>query len=155
MRAIRNAFGKCEVPRCKSRNRRVRCVFCPTHGADSLILDCDKLRALRGVRGVINDCIVIELHGVLHVAVVELKGRSYSPRHTRSQLAAGVGLIMDMLGDLGIKRGVCYHLVVVATSHPYSQHDMLCSRKLCVRGQGLQVHTVRCGASFSQVLAGA
>jgi len=48
MRAIRTAFGKCEVPRCKSKNRRVRCLFCPSRGADSLILDCDMLRVLRG-----------------------------------------------------------------------------------------------------------
>jgi len=126
MRAIRDAFRGCEVPRRKSKNRRVRCVFCPSRGADPLILDCDRLRVLRRAHGPINDCIVIEWHGTPHVAVVELKGRSYSAGHTRSQLAAGAGLIMDMLGKLGLGRGACYRLVVVAPSHSCPQRNSLC-----------------------------
>lgn len=155
MRAIRNAFKGCEVRRCKSKNRRVRCMFCTSHGADSIILDCDKLRVLRGIRGVINDCIVIERHGILHIAVVELKGGSYSPGHTRSQLAAGANLVMDILDELKIRTEACIHLVVVASRHPYSQHDLLCSNTVRVRGKRLQVHSVRCGAQFSQVMSDA
>lgn len=153
MRAIRNALGEYEVPRCKSKNRRARCVFCPSRGANFMILDCDLIMAQRGLRGVTSDCIVIERHGVLHVAVVELKGSSYSSGHARSQLVAGAGLIMDMLGELGLTKGVCYHLVVVAPSHSYPDRASLCTNMVRVRGKNLQIHTVRCGTRFSQVIA--
>lgn len=153
MRAIREAFGEFEVPTCKSKNRRTRCVFCPSRGSNFMILDCDRIAVLRKLRGVINDCVVIEWHGVLHVAVVELKGRSYSPAHTMSQLAAGAGLIMEMLRELNLKGEVCYHLVVVAPRHRYIQRETLCASTIRVRGRALRIHTVRCGTRLSQVIA--
>ena len=153
MQAIRDAFREYMVDRCKSKNRRVRCVFCPSPGANFLILDCDRIMARRGLQGVINDCIVIERHGILHVAVVELKGGSYSPGHTRSQLVAGAALVMDILDELKIRAEPCIHLVVVAPRHPYSQRDLLCSDVPRVRGKKMKIHTVRCGARFSQVIS--
>jgi len=153
MQALRDAFREYMVYRCKSKNRRVKCVFCASPGANFLILDCDKIMAARRLRGVINDCIVIEWNGVLHVAVVEIKGGSYSPGRTRSQLVAGVALVMDILDELKIRAKICIHLVVVAPRHPYSQRDLLCSVMPRVRGKKMKIHTVRCGARFSQVIA--
>lgn len=155
MRAIRDAFREYVVPRCKSKNRRVRCVFCPSPGTDSLILDCDRIKERRKIRGVMSDCIAIEMHGILHVAVVEIKGRSYSSEHAKSQLVAGANLAMDMLGKLKLGRKVCIHLVLVAPSHPYSQRTFQCYRQATVRGMRLKIHTVRCGTKFSQVIPGA
>lgn len=155
MRAIREACRGYEVPRCKSKNRHLRCVFCPSPSADSLILDCDKMRVLRGIRGVISDCIVAERHGSLHMAVVEFKGGSYSPGHTRSQLMAGARLAMDLLAEAKFRAEPQIHLVVVAPRHPAQQRKSLFRGPVTVCGRKLRIHTVRCGARFSQVIYGA
>jgi len=152
MRAIRGAFKEYMVPRCKSKNRRARCVFCPSRGSNFLILDCDRIVARHGLRGVTSDCIVIERHGALHAAVVELKGKSYSPEHAMSQLVAGANLIMGMLEELNL-RDVCYHLVLVAPRHRYTQREPLCASAMRVRGKRIRIHTVRCGTRLSQVIA--
>lgn len=155
MRAIRDACRGYVATRCKSKNRRTRCVFCPSPGADSLILDCDRIRAVRGIHGVINDCFVIEMHGILHVAVIEFKGGSYSPSHARSQLVAGACFIQDILREARFRGDVRIHLIVVAPSQPNQQQKMLCYNMPSVRGKRLQIHTVRCGARLSQVISGA
>jgi len=155
MRAIRDAFRAYETKRCKSKNRRARCVFCPSPGANSLILDCDRIKERLKIPGVMSDCIVIEPHGALHVAVVELKGASYSSEHVKSQLVAGANLAMDMLGALRHGRKVRLHLVIVAPSHPYAQRRFVCYRQATVRGKKLPIHTVRCGAVFSRIISGA
>lgn len=155
MRAIRNAWKGYEVPRCKSKNRRARCVFCPDPNPDSLILDCDKIKDRLGLPGMMCDCIAIEPHGVLHVAVVELKGGSYSSEHAKSQLVAGANLAMDILEGAKARKGVCIHLLVVAPRHRYSHRLSLPYRHVRVRGRRLSIRTVRCGARFSQVIPGA
>lgn len=155
MRAIREACRGYEAPRCKSKNRRARCVFCPSPGADSLVLDCDKIMGLRGMRGVMSDCIVVERHGGLHVVVVEFKGGSYSPEHARSQLVAGAHLALDLLAEARFRPEPHIHLVAVAPRHPPQQRKFLLRGPATVRGRRIRIHTARCGARFSQVIAGA
>lgn len=152
---MRDACRGCEVPRRRSRNERMRCVFCPSPNADSLILDCDRMRAFRGIRGVINDCIVVKRHGALHMAMVEFKGGSYSSEHVKSQLVAGANLALDMLDALRHGRKVRLHLVIVAPSHSYAQRRFVCYRQATVCGKKLPTHTVRCGTAFSRIISGA
>lgn len=152
MRAAREQFAQFAVKRCRSKNKRARCEFCADF-RDSLILDCDLIMAAWRLGGPTSDCIVLASHGSLHMAVVELKGGSYSLGHTRSQLVACTALVMDTLDELKIKAKLCIHLVVIASRHPYSQRDLLCSVMPRVRGKKMKIHTVRCGARFSQVIA--
>jgi len=153
MRSIRDMCGAYETFRCKSKNRMARCVFCPSPGANSLILDCDKIMELRGANGVMSDCIVIECHGILHVAIVEFKGGSYSPRHTRSQLMAGASLAMDLLEEAKHRAEHRIHLVVVAPRHRRLQQKFLCHGGVILRGKRLHIHTATGGTQFSQVIA--
>jgi len=153
MRSIRDVCSAYETFRCKSRNRVARCVFCPSPGANSLILDCDKIMELRGAHGVMSDCIVFECHGTLHVAIVEFKGGSYSPRHARSQLVAGASLAMDLLDEAKHGAGHRMHLVVVAPRHRRLRQKFLCHGYVSLRGEKMRIHTAKCGTQFSQVIA--
>lgn len=155
MRALRNALRPYETRRCKSKNRGAKCVFCPSPGTSSIILDCDRIKEMRKIPGAMSDCIIIEPHGALHAAVVELKGSSYSSDRAKSQLVAGANLAMDMLDELKLGSKARLHLVLVAPSHPFSRRKFACYRQATVRGKKLPIHTVRCGASLSQIIYGA
>lgn len=154
MRAIRDAWGEYGVHRCKSKNRQARCVFCASSDSDSLILDCDKIKARLGLPGMMCDCIAVEPHGMLHVAVVEIKGGSYSSEHARLQLVAGANLAMDILEGAKIRKRVRIHLIIVAPRHHYSRRTSLSYGSVRVRGERLSIRTVRCGTRFSQVIPG-
>jgi len=152
MRAVRELCGQFEAKRCKSKNRGARCEFCPGYRG-SLILDCDLIKAAWRLGGPTSDCIVIACHGSHHVAVVEIKGRRYSPPRALSQLAAGAGLAMDILGRTGLLARSKIHLVLVAPGHTYDQVRALTSHRLRVRGRMFRVHAVRCGTQLPQVIS--
>lgn len=152
MRAVREQYGRFEAKRCKSKNRKARCEFCPGFRG-SLILDCDRIMEAWGLGGPTSDCIVVACHGSLHVAVVEIKGRRYSPRRAMSQLEAGAGLAMDMLDRTGLSARPRLHLVLVAPGHTYNQIKAVTAHRLRVRGKTMRIHAVRCGTRFSQVIA--
>lgn len=105
--------------------------------------------------GMMCDCIAIEPHGALHVAVVEIKGGSYSSEHAKSQLVAGANLAMDILEGARIRQGVRIHLLIVAPRHHYSRRTSLPYSNVRVRGERLSIRTVRCGTVFSQAIHGA
>jgi len=152
MREIKRLYGAFRVKRCKSKNKKARCEFCPGFRG-YLILDCDRIMEAWRLVGPTSDCIVIACHGSFHVAVVEIKGRRYSTSHAMSQLAAGADLALGMIDRADLSARPRLHLVLVAPGHTYDQVAALASRRLRVRGKKVRIHAVRCGARLPQVIA--
>jgi len=143
---IARHWRECAVARCRSAGRSRSCLFCS--GPKSVILDCDKIRAAGRLLGVICDCLVFEQDGILHVGVVELKGRGYNLEHALEQLRAGEELAVKIMSGLGITKYKIY-LILVAPSHSTAGIMLKHTNRSSLSPRRSRVITADCGDMFS------
>jgi len=147
------------IKRCKSGGRSGKCELCATHGVPSVILDCEMLlrhgsltaKHLRG--GKINDCLLIEYDGILHVAVIELKSSRYNSTQVVRQLLAGRDVALDLLSRYSYRGKYEIHLIVVAQAHHIASRWVFYNSVRNPDGTRSRIAMAKCGDTFKSVRA--
>lgn len=142
---IARHYHKYTTRRCKSTDSSIDCKFCSC--PKSVILDCDLIHAAKKFLGVACDCIVFEIDGILHVGVVEFKGKGYNLYHALEQLKAGENLAAQIMSKLRIKNYKIYR-ILVAPSHTSSSILLKSLKKGSQSSKRSRLITATCGDAF-------
>lgn len=135
--------------KCRTIDKSHSCEFCV--GPNSLILDCDKIKADENFREPINDCIAIEKDNFFYIGIVEIKGRSTSLEHTMAQLATGERIALRILKDSNIKEGYKMYKIIVAKSYPHSGASLMRMKRKLLKTSSAPLITVSCNDTFANV----
>lgn len=150
LRAIREKWHECVVPKCASRARGgQRCEFCANPKDASVTLDCDKIGQIIPVRGKKSDCIIFVQKGKMWAGVAELKSNNYELGQVIGQLEAGCALALEILEGAGDAKNHEIVPILVAKSHSRSKHRLMRQASIRVGGRRYRVTTARCGGVFA------
>jgi len=125
------------VPKCKFYTAK-----------NSLIIDCDKIKAAHRTQKPINDYIAFEKDDLFYVGIVEFKGKNPDFKHAMAQLCSGKEIAEQIISDSGIKEKPQTYMFVVSPSAS-SADTILASLKKQASKTGVIFKTIRCCRSFS------
>lgn len=132
---------------CRSTSKIHACKFRSSN--NSIILNCDQIKKSILKTGVINDCIIFHHTELLHIGVIEIKGRNYPIRHTLDQLYAGANIVRQILAESQITADYQIYLIIVAPSHPGSSVRMRSLKQKSTKATRYRLITTRCNDTFS------
>lgn len=139
-----------QIDKCKSKG--TDCTFCASLNSDHVILDCDLIKAAYNLPGKMSDCIVIEIHKIPHVAIVELKGVSYSISEVCSQLEAGAMLATRILKQSGYRRYKIFPVFVSKKFADSTKARMLKKQRITIGSEKMEILLSRCDKRFSDIV---
>lgn len=135
---------------CKSKG--TDCTFCTSLNSDHVILDCDLIKSAYNIPGKMSDCIIIENYKIPYVAVVELKGVSYSVPDVCSQLEKGAMLATRILKQSGCNRYKIFPVFVSKHFTDSTKARILKRQRITIGGEKKGILLATCGKRFSDVV---
>lgn len=136
------------VKKCTTINKTLGCEFCV--GRNALIFDCDQIKIAENITDPINDCIALEKDELLHVGIVDIKGKRYPPDHTMTQLRTGENIARRILKDSNINEKHKMYKIIVAKSHPFSSSRLNYIKRKSLKA-GSPLITAHCYDTFSNI----
>jgi len=148
IRHISTKWHWCKINKCASRGGKHKCVFCVNPKDQHVILDCDKILAIKHMAGRMSDCIIFVQKGKIWVGVVELKSTTYEVGQVIEQLRAGCDLALKILDEVNWVKDYEVKPILVAKHHPHSECMLVQQASLTVRGRRYYVTTATCSDMF-------
>jgi len=142
---------KFKIDLCKSKG--TGCSFCASLNYKHVILDCDAIKSAYNIPGKMSDCIIIEIRNNTYVAVVELKGASYSISEVCSQLEEGAALAKRILAQSKCARYRIFPVFVSRDFRDSGKARALKEQRIVIDGKRQEILFATCGKRFSDVVS--
>jgi len=154
---IKRDWSAYTIKKCKSGRRTGKCEICSTRGVPSVILDCDRLMRASLLKikdprsGKVNDCLLIEHDGILHIAVIELKSSRYNSTQVVEQLLAGRNIALSLLSRYSYRKKYEIHLIVVAKAHHIASRWVFYNSLKNPDGTKSRIIMAKCGDTLKSI----
>lgn len=141
---------KFRLAHCKSKG--TACTFCASLNSDHVILDCDLIKSAYNIPDKMSDCIIVENRTIPYIAIVELKGVSYSIPDVCLQLKGGALLATRILKQAGCNHYKIYPVFVSKNFTDSAKVRALKKQRITIGGKKMEILLSTCHKKFSDII---